>query len=54
MTSRQVLWASKHDWFRSYEVLNDGSVIVWCRSDRPEGGIVPFSDINKLKSWAGY
>ena len=54
MTKQQVNWAKQHDWFRSVQVLDTGMTIVWCLSQRPERGVVPFTDIVKLKEWAGY
>jgi hypothetical protein len=54
MTTQQIEWAKTHDWFQSSQQLPDSSFVVWCNSKRPEGGLVPFTDINKLIKWAGY
>ena len=54
MTTQQIAWAKTHDWFQSVQQLTDSSVVIWCRSKRPERGVVPFQDIDKLKQWAGY
>lgn len=49
MTYRHIKWARQHDWFIS---AHNG--IVWVKSMRPEGGIVPFRNYEKLRVWAGY
>ena len=54
MTAVQAFWAASHDWFNRYEKRADGTYIVWVNSDRPEGGLCPYSDFTKLCNWAGY
>lgn len=55
MTTKQINWAMTHDWY--YYAGRDsvtGVIRVWVYSNRPEGGILPFSDYQKLRKWAGY
>jgi|TARA_R110000737_G_scaffold55016_2_gene77819 hypothetical protein len=54
MTTQQIAWASKHDWFQSVQELTDKTIVIWCHSKRPERGVVPFTNIQKLMQWAGY
>lgn len=49
MKYRQIKWARQHDWF-----ISSHGGVVWVKSIRPEGGIVPFIDYLKLRAWAGY
>ena len=59
MTASQVRWASQHDWFLSSSVIETEfafGFMVTVRSDIPEWNTanIKFTDINKLKAWAGY
>ena len=60
MTASQVRWASTHDWFLSSK--NTDSVytvtvrdfIFEISTQEYEQVSIKYTDINKLKSWAGY
>lgn len=54
MAHSQVVWASSHEWYVRCELLTDGTYRVWCKSKRPEAGLVAFTDFHKLSRWAGY
>ena len=54
MNYEQKQWATSHDWFHSVSTRTDGNYTVWVHSTRPEGGLTPFTDYNRLRKWAGY
>lgn len=49
----EMQWCRLNSWYSHAETLTDGSYRIWVNSRRPEGGILPFSDFNKLTKWAG-
>jgi len=55
MTASQVRWATQHDWFISSTHIGHVYTVT-VSSDRPEWNTanIQFTDINKLKAWAGY
>ena len=55
MTERQIEWASLHDWFVSSHA---GRVFCRCwtvdRNGRGEWEYASFTNMAKLRAWAGY
>lgn len=54
MTAKQMRWAATHDWYINADLIDVDTYRVWVRSDRPEGGQLPFTDVKRLEVWAGY
>lgn len=55
ITAAHVRWASEHDWFSSWEYLNELSDarVIWVK----ENGKLhpwPFANYGELRAWAGY
>ena len=51
MTTKQINWARKHDWF--IFATSSGSA-VFVRDDMETAGEKVFTDFNELYEWAGY
>ena len=54
MTTKQMVWASMHDWYKGRVCLGVNSWQVVARDDMVAGGVLSFTDYNLLKEWAGY
>ena len=54
MTASQMRWAASHDWYSNAETDDGIEYRVWVYSNRPEGGLCPFSNFERLQTWAGY
>ena len=55
MTTQQIVWASKHDWFIEVIIVRiSGKIRVHVRDDMVKGNILGFDDITELMQWAGY
>jgi hypothetical protein len=55
MTTQQIAWARKHDWFICTSiVLASSKVRIHVKDDRVEGNTLGFTDFEALKQWAGY
>jgi hypothetical protein len=56
MTTQQIAWASKHDWFiESIPSKFRGKKLrVIVKDDMVAGNTLVFTDFDELKQWAGY
>lgn len=65
MTKSQAQWASKHDWYASQCIHNNGNITVYVRNVvsielvpgvyvTEEQETQSFTDYQKLRDWAGY
>ena len=54
MNWEQMMWAKDHDWYWHSTTRTDGSYTIWVASNRPEGGLLPFTNYERLRVWAGY
>jgi hypothetical protein len=57
MTTQQIAWASKHDWFintRPFNHLGESINIIYVKDDMVAGNILGFHNFEKLQQWAGY
>jgi hypothetical protein len=55
MTTQQIAWASKHDWFIDAvpSKLSNG-LRVHVKDDMLAGNTLVFTDFDELTEWAGY
>jgi hypothetical protein len=57
MTTQQIAWASKHDWFINTRPFNHLGVrvnVIYVKDDMVKGNILSFTDFDELTEWAGY
>tara|TARA_R110000851_G_scaffold53830_1_gene127586 strand:+ start:467 stop:634 length:168 start_codon:yes stop_codon:yes gene_type:complete len=55
MTTQQIVWASKHDWFIEAKVLRiTGQIRIHVKDGMVAGNTLGFTDFEELKQWAGY
>jgi|TARA_R110000822_G_scaffold285215_1_gene406566 hypothetical protein len=56
MTTQQIAWARKHDWFiESIPSKFRGKKLrVIVKDDMVAGNTLVFTDFDELKQWAGY
>jgi hypothetical protein len=55
MTTQQIAWARKHDWFIEAELVRiTGQMRIVVKDDMIVGNMLGFSDFEELKYWAGY
>ena len=55
MTTQQIAWARKHDWFIEAKVLRiTGQIRIHVKDDMIEGNTLGFTDFDELTEWAGY
>ena len=55
MTANEVIWAANHEWFIKSQLLGLGYEVEVRQHTHIEGNYsVKFTDIIKLKIWAGY
>ena len=55
MTTQQIAWASKHDWFiESIPSKLTGGLRAFVKDDMVEGNVLVFNNFIKLQQWAGY
>lgn len=55
MTTEQIKWAVKHDWFISE--IEPGVVLVrdeWTSDGELHSSVAHFGDYQRLREWAGY
>jgi hypothetical protein len=55
MTTQQIAWASKHDWFiEAIPSKLTGRLRAFVKDDMLEGNVLVFNSFIKLQQWAGY
>ena len=55
MTTQQIAWARKHDWFIEAKVLRiTGQIRIHVKDDMIEGNTLGFTNFDELTEWAGY
>jgi hypothetical protein len=55
MTTQQIAWARKHDWFIEAKVLRiTGQIRIHVKDDMVAGNTLGFTDFDELQQWAGY
>jgi hypothetical protein len=54
MTTQQIAWASKHDWFIESNRTSTGQIRIHVKDDMVAGNTLGFTDFDELTEWAGY
>jgi len=53
MTKEHARWAKGHDWYISYQYINN-KLCVTVKDDMKAGSTLDFTSFKQLRDWAGY
>lgn len=54
MSAQQMMWASRHDWYRGASLKEGKYTIFAVDTSTPNNMVVPFNNFRLLQAWAGY